>query len=157
MIKAAAALLIVFAGLPAMEDDYQPVQLPENGEFSDQNFSSELFALVPPWWEAPEAYSLPLHTSYEKRYIYGDAVLVSRGHGTAGWEVILEIKEPVSEDHAMAYAEIITGGHLPRFTSRNEGEIVLEETGKSGAGGRLVMSLDGNGLVTVIEWETWSP
>lgn len=149
------ALVILAGAAPA---EYEGVTLlPDETGFNHQPFTEDAFSRVPGWADAPDAYSIPSYQSFSKRYFFSDAVLVVEGYGTEGFVTTLMLLEPVSEEEALNYGRVMAGGDLPGFLEAGDEEIVYEYLSKYGSGSRVVLRLDGNGLVSEISSLEWSP
>jgi hypothetical protein len=133
--------------------------LPDETGSRDRKFSAALFATIPGWSEANEAYGLPAYEPYKKRYLFADAVLTMEGHGTEGAVALLAPHPALAPEPALALGKIISRNtlSLTKPRSRDKLEIRYEENSESGAGSSLALQLNGAGMVTNIAYLTWSP
>ena len=128
------------------------VQLPNDESFIEESFSAELYSMIPLWGQAADAYGLQAWDHFVISYLFADAVLTREGHGTEGFVTVLVPNQPVSEESALAWCEILAHGELPEPFERNNEEITLE-----GVFYRIVLMLDEARMITEIRYLEWSP
>lgn len=157
LVRACFAALVLFGVSASMgwnEIIMEPevIQLPDDESFIGEVFSVELYSLIPHWGQAAEAYSVQAWDLFVKSYLFADAVLTREGHGTEGFISILVPNQPIPEESALVLGEVLASGSLPKPFDRTDEEITLEDEFS-----RLVLVLDGTGLVSEIRYLEWSP
>ncbi len=152
ILIATLALLVVTAAGGDFDMEFETVQIPDNSSFQDENFSEELYSLIPGWGEAALVFDIESWEYYTVNYIYADAVLTREGHGTEGLITILIPGVPISKEKALEYGTILSRGVVPEPFSRDGNELVHEEEFS-----RLIMELDEAGMITGVRFLEWSP
>ena len=152
ILIAILVLLFVTAAGGDFDMEFETVQIPDNSSFQDENFSEELYSLIPGWGEAAQVFDIESWAHYTVNYIYADAVLSREGHGTEGLITTLIPALPISKNKALEYGAILSRGVMPEPISQDGKEIIHEDEFS-----RLIMELDEAGMITRVRFLEWSP